>query len=415
MFFKSPPIFALLLVCGASGTVFANELTRSEAELDALKGSIKALNKQLDQERKEEQSISADLDRIEIEMASLAKTIVKGERTLDSLQSEQKRLNERNVELQSSSLKARQSLAELIKSSFLLGREGGLKLVLNQGNPAESGRQLAIYRYLMEARDDQLTDIQDELSALKQLHAELSENRSRIQNENNSLKEQRESLADREKSRQRALSKVIESIEEGESQAKLYARKEKNLVKLLQKLKRRKSEADRAATSLTQIRSGDEKQTVAETGSPTPAPKKAVKNEPVLLSGFKKNRGRLQLPVRGKIIARFGQKKPESGLRWEGLMFRSESKRQVEAIYPGQVVYADWFHGYGQLLVLDHGEGYMSLYGHNDRLHTEIGDVVAAGQVVAQAGTSGGLRNPGLYFEIRRNGEPDDPLEWCRI
>ena len=110
-----------------------------------------------------------------------------------------------------------------------------------------------------------------------------------------------------------------------------------------------------------------------------------------------------------------GLRRRGCGLKWEGLMFEAAEGEEVVAIYPGQVVFSDWFRGYGQLLVLDHGDGYMSLYGHNRLLRADIGASVKAGEGIGEAGSTGGLSRPGLYFEIRHNGKPRDPLEWCRI
>ena len=119
-------------------------------------------------------------------------------------------------------------------------------------------------------------------------------------------------------------------------------------------------------------------------------------------------------PVDAGIKTRFGDKKPESGLGWEGVLFDSQDSQPVRSIYAGQVVFSDWFRGYGQLMVLDHGDGFMSLYGYNKSLQVFVGDSVEPGQVIALTNRASASPEPGLYFEIRHNGVPDDPLLWVR-
>ena len=135
----------------------------------------------------------------------------------------------------------------------------------------------------------------------------------------------------------------------------------------------------------------------------------------IIPGAFVRNRGRLGLPVPGAVRHRFGETRRESGLVWEGLMLDARHGEAVSAVFSGQVVFSDWFGSYGQLLVIDHGGGFMSLYGHNQSLMVGIGDTVAAGQQVAAAGDTGGLDRAGLYFEIRENGVPANPAVWCRL
>lgn len=120
------------------------------------------------------------------------------------------------------------------------------------------------------------------------------------------------------------------------------------------------------------------------------------------------------MPLRAKVRSAFGDVKTGSGMRWEGLLLAAAEGEPVHAIFDGRVVYADWLRGFGLLLILDHGDGYMSLYSHNSSLNKQLGDWVASGETIAFVGTTGGLSKPGLYFEVRYNGEPTNPLAWCR-
>jgi septal ring factor EnvC (AmiA/AmiB activator) len=129
---------------------------------------------------------------------------------------------------------------------------------------------------------------------------------------------------------------------------------------------------------------------------------------------FSRLKGKLPWPVQGKLAARYGANRKAESLTWRGVVIDAEEGREVKAIYNGRVVFADWMRGFGLLLIVDHGNGYMSLYGHNQSLYKNVGDVVRKGEAVATVGNSGGRETPGLYFEIRHNGVPDNPVLWCR-
>jgi septal ring factor EnvC (AmiA/AmiB activator) len=127
---------------------------------------------------------------------------------------------------------------------------------------------------------------------------------------------------------------------------------------------------------------------------------------------FASLRGRLRLPIRGELASRFGNPRPDGGPSWKGLFIRSPSGQDVRAVAPGRVVFAEWMRGFGNLLILDHGEGYLTIYGNNEAVLKQVGDAVGAGDAVATTGSSGGSPESGLYFEMRHEGRPFDPLKW---
>jgi septal ring factor EnvC (AmiA/AmiB activator) len=128
---------------------------------------------------------------------------------------------------------------------------------------------------------------------------------------------------------------------------------------------------------------------------------------------FKALKGQLRWPARGQLVKRFGSLRGNSGLKWQGVLIEAPEGGQVRAVSKGRVAFADWMRGFGLLLIIDHGDGYMSLYGQNEALYKEVGEWVDSGEVVATLGASGGQTEAGLYFEIRHNGHPVNPLSWC--
>jgi len=133
---------------------------------------------------------------------------------------------------------------------------------------------------------------------------------------------------------------------------------------------------------------------------------------PEATTPIKQLKGKLPWPTQGEIVRNFGSRDTSSGSRWKGVLIRAKEGNEVHAIHYGHVVFADWLRGFGLLLIIDHGNGYMSLYGHNQSIYKQTGDWVASNEVVSSVGNSGGRDNTGLYFEIRRNGKPQNPKSW---
>ena len=198
---------------------------------------------------------------------------------------------------------------------------------------------------------------------------------------------------------------IQQQLDQGNKRFELMQLRKQELTLLLQQLEHSKSEKRQSA----------EPQQQAVLKSTSGISHSNASNKKIKLGGFADHKGNMSLPTQAEILNRFGDKKLDSGLNWEGLMFGVQAGQPVAAIYPGQVVFSDWFRGYGQLLVIDHGNGYMSLYGHNQQLSVQSGNMVDAGELIAYAGSTGGLSKPGLYFEIRYNGVPDNPLNWCQL
>ena len=133
---------------------------------------------------------------------------------------------------------------------------------------------------------------------------------------------------------------------------------------------------------------------------------------PLVPGGFLKQQGRLSSPVEGDVVTNFGARIPTSGMRSNGIYYESKQNAIVRAIYRGTVIFSDYLKGFGQLIIVDHGDDHISLYGHNDQLLKSVGDAVEVDEVIARVGTSGGLKQPGLYFEIRQNTQPVNPNKW---
>jgi len=271
----------------------------------------------------------------------------------------------------------RTELERQLRLAYVVGREGWLRTVLSQREPDEIGRQLVYSSYFARQRSGLLEVVRTELQSL--------EESARI--------EQREQ-AHFEATRRERRDGLAELSEVREVRRLALVKVDKGIASRSDQLKRLRLEAEGLETLVTDLT-------------------RLLENMPITASTpFRNSKGRLELPAEGRLIHKFGQSKADGQLRWNGVLLGARAGSEVHAVHHGRVVYSDWLPGMGLLLIIEHGGGYLSLYGHNQDLIMEVGDWVAPGTLIAHVGDSGGQAVPGLYFEIRKDGRPVDPGEW---
>jgi septal ring factor EnvC (AmiA/AmiB activator) len=276
----------------------------------------------------------------------------------------------------------RDSLGRQVRAQYAAGRQEQVKLLLNQQDPGTVARMLTYYRYVHAARAERIASIQTALAELGQTEARILEQQAQLA----TLREtQQRGNAELEASRAR--------------RAVLLASLDRKVAAQSQEIERLREDEARLTRLLKEI-------TTAYADIPLPRKLKGA---------FGTLRGKLALPAQGRLSARFGDAKPVGNLKWRGLLLTAAEGAPVRAVARGRVAYADWLRGFGLLLILEHGDGYMTLYGHNQSLHKQAGEWAEAGETVARVGNTGDAPQAGLYFEIRHNGEPRDPLLWCRL
>jgi septal ring factor EnvC (AmiA/AmiB activator) len=403
--------FLLLLIVMSFGMAISghtNQL-RSEEELKSLKFRIDKLQAQLRTSRSEEQFLIKDLESLERESVRLVEQQHNQITNLASFKARKNELHQKSLDLALQDDAAQMKLQEVVRSSYILGQQDSIKLLLNQKDPINFARTLSMYRYFISARGRQIDIIRGYQVEVRKTAREIELKEVEIEQALSNIDANQSALQDAEDARRKQLVLIQQELLDGEARVEIFRKREAELEQLLRNLQRQKLMEYRKqlkpvtpAAETARVRSSNQTRRITSRNQLT-------------AGGFGSQRGRLEKPAVAKTRNRYGQIKPESGLVWEGLMFDVREGQSVSAVYPGQVVFSDWFRGYGQLLVLDHGDGYMSLYGHNQLIHVELGSAVAAGQLVAYAGSTGGLAKPGLYFEIRHNGAPDDPSKWFRL
>ena len=361
---------ALLLAIAVSGR--ADE----EAELKAVQDQMRALQQRLSKQSAEQSRASQDLKRVETEIG-------KTSNRLAELTAERQQLAERQGQLVDEQEASSQRLAEQrarlsrqLRMSYMSGRRENLKVLLNQDSPADLGRMMVYYDYLNRARSTRIDAVRGELIKLKALDDE----NARLLMDLAGLEErQQRSLAELTNvrvERRALLDDLALEIRRGGSELQRLKEQEQSLQQLVQELRE----------FLKEFPQDSERR-------------------------FSDVRGQLAWPVKGTLLRDFGQPKAGS-LTWNGVLVAARQGDPVRALYHGRVVFAEWLAGMGMLVVIDHGQGYMSLYGHNEALLAEAGDWVQPGQRIALVGDSGGMPESALYFEIRRGGVPENPRAW---
>jgi septal ring factor EnvC (AmiA/AmiB activator) len=380
-----PAVLLLVAVAGGPGAADAQNERKAtpaqkEAELKKVKSRIERVRKNVNEDIEKRDRLSAQLRDAElgVQQARRGLEVLRAERIASEsrLQELEQEQAERDRELAAE----RGALAGELRAAYVNGREEQLKLLLNQQDPAGFGRMLAYYGYFGRARADRIGNIREKLEHLALVREKIAAENERLKG----LEAQQEKELAALRSAQQQRTRTVQAIE---SQIKSKGGE----------LKRLESQARGLEKLIADLR-------------------KALRNVPVAKQApFEPLRGKLPWPVQqGKVLARFGQPRAGGSMRWQGMMIGTDRGARVRAPFAGRVVYADWLPGMGLMIVLDHGGGYLSLYGHNEEVFRSVGDAVAAGDVIGAVGDSGGHNQPALYFEVRRGREPVNPENWLQ-
>jgi septal ring factor EnvC (AmiA/AmiB activator) len=372
---------AVLLALTATSVSPAQDAKKTEAELAAIKAEIARVTSAISRDQVEKDRLAKELKSAELSVSDMRASLEQVRKERAEHAEKRAALATEKREREADLARERQSLADQLRAAYLIGREEPLKLLLNQKDPTTAGRMFAYYSYFGRARADQIDRINAHIARLEALDSDMAAEDEQLA----ALEAQRKSELQRLEQARAKRGVVLASL-----QAEAKSR-----VETLERMKRQQSGLEKL---LRELKRAMEK-----------LPPVVVDNN----TAFGRLRGKLAWPVDGKLVARFGEERV-GGVKWDGVLVATERGSPVRAVSQGRVVYADWLPGLGLLTIVDHGDGYLSLYGHNDRLYKAVGDRVAAGEPVAAAGDSGGRTRPELYFEIRKGGRPVDPRPWFK-
>jgi murein hydrolase activator len=376
-------IFCIIFILPFTYTNFAADknISTQADDLESVQSKIADVKSDLDQARTESEKLQEELRVTEI---IIGKESLKLKGLEEQIQKRYERLIQLNniIKVHEQSLEIeRQYLFSQLRSAYMNGRNDYLKLLLNQEDPTKIGRVLAYHDYYIRARTRSINSINDKVNLVDQL-------KTSIQTETESL----------EKLKQRQLEKKEELLAYRESRNLILGRLQDDIRIKGEELKSLREHEQKLAALLNKL--DKSRKDTALFGDMQP---------------FESFKGKLEWPTNGKILVSFGsQRRKGTSLKWQGVKISARSGDDVRAIHNGKVIFADWFRNLGLLVIIDHDNGYMSLYGYNQGLLKKPGDWVLAGEPVAHVGDSGGQTTPGVYFEIRYQGNPLNPALWCK-
>ncbi|MCK5723102.1 MAG: peptidoglycan DD-metalloendopeptidase family protein, partial [Gammaproteobacteria bacterium] len=350
-------------------------------ELERLRQRMGELRQKIEKQQQQKDFATKFLKDIEVRIGERAYILKKTNRYLRKQKRELKKLKQQQQQTRNELASQRNILSQQIRAAYMIGQQEYLKLLLNQENPAAIGRTLTYYDYFHKARSHHIDEAVASIEKLDRLTVEVKIKTKELTVSRKQQQVEKQKLEDDFIERSIIIKEMEKNIADKGIRLKKFVADEQLLQQLLKDIRKI------MPSSLTEI---DKRET------------------------FSKRRGRLKWPVKGSVKRLFGKSRKAAKLKWNGVLISSTEGKDVKAISHGRVAYADWLRGYGMLVIIDHGDGYMTLYGYNQALYKETGDWVEEGEVIAAVGRSGGQSRSGLYFEVRLKGQPSNPTKWCR-
>ncbi|MFV2060581.1 MAG: murein hydrolase activator EnvC [Gammaproteobacteria bacterium] len=378
---KTAHYLILLLALSIPVTVIAEDSDSQQKKLESLRKRIGGLRDELNVIRGEHSSVRKELQEAEFKINKFVKALNVINRNIKNQNKELRRLKKDKSRYQQDMATQLELLATQVRSAYIIGRQEYLKLLLNQEHPESVGRVLRYYQYFNVERSSRITRAEKIVKKLDQVSKAITRKVSELQILRKKQRTKKAGLENTKRARILVMARLkSEMLNKGEELEHLIQNEHK-LARLIEEIK----------------------QVMPD-----------IEMEPGEHLKFAKLKGKLYWPTVGKVQKIYGKSRKSKKLKWKGVIIKAKSGMNVRAVSRGRIAYADWLRGYGLLVIIDHGDGYMSLYGHNESIRKETGDWVEANEVIASVGNSGGNELTGLYFEIRHNGKPTNPSRWCK-
>ena len=359
--------------------LFANSIEKNQTQLKKLQSEIKNLEIELNRSKSKKQDVQNQLRLLDTTIGKSNAYIKELGAQIKTYKQELPKLKREKQNLENSLTNKQQDLAKQIRNSYIMGRQNYLKLLLNQQEPATLTRTLVYYDYINKSKTKQINQISSKVEEINHIALNIRQQTDALESSLDLQIQEKKALEHNYQNRQKLISSLNAQIINKTKKRKSIEQNIQNLVKLLDKLEQKEQQ------------------------------KPTLASNPIK---FAKLRGKLSWPVKGKLVRRYGTSRHIGSLKWQGIVIAAPKGKEIHAVSDGLVVFADWLRGFGLLMIVDHGDGYMSLYGQNDSLLKSEGNSVKRNEIIASAGSSGGISENGLYFEIRHRGKPTNPIKW---
>lgn len=395
----------------------ASKKEQSKQSLNNVQQRLETLKRELDNSQDAHKDAADALKESELAISIANKKLFE-------INQKQQQNKKTLTQLRSDSISTNQALAQqqsLLSSQlyqqYIHGQQSYLQMILQSESPSDIARDVQYFSYVAKARASLISKMQDSLNKISKLNDATASALKEVADLKQKQVNEKLALESQKQEKSKVVSHLSQQIAAQRSEIKKLTRDEKRLSELVQRL------AKIIPPTPKKVRPKRETATTANTAE-TPTSSKLTKDaltnnaEPSLetsSTNFAVLRGKLRLPVRGEVTNRFGSNREDGSISWKGLFIKASEGAEIKSVANGRVVFADWLRGFGNLIILDHGNGYMSLYGNNQAVLKQVGDNVRAGDVIASVGNSGGNQTNGLYYELRSQSRPFDPLSWSRV
>ena len=350
----------------------------SEEALENLMSAIEDVQADISKRRNERSSLYNILQETEKSLSQVSSRIREIDNDIETNETLLTGYTGQRAELEKEKASQLSLIRQYLRSAHQVGKQEYFKLLLNQENPALLSRTLQYYRYFSEARSEKITDFTRTIREIEALESEIAVTTLKLNEQQQALAQQQANLEDASRERQSLLDELDATLSSSNRKLESLEAQRAEMEILLEELRQ----------SIANLSLGEQEQ------------------------AFTELRGRLPWPVKGRILNSFGSSYGLGDLDWQGITIAAQQGSAVRAIHHGRVVFSDWFSSSGLLLIIDHGGGYMSLYAHNQELYKEVGEWVRSGETIASVGNTGGQQDSSLYFEIRHDGESQNPSTW---
>ena len=388
----------ILIFCLISTILLAGETDDAKSNLNKIQKQINLIDKEIKKNSKVKKGLNRSLKKHEKEISTTKKEIYKVKKKQKSNKKKLTDLSKKLKKLEIEMLRRKQLQNEILYQSYIKPKPGYLQLFLEGINPNEVSRQVNYIGFLTKSQNENILKIdktRKNISATKKSTKKILKNITQLRKkkERNAKK-----LEKKKKAKKLTLNKISKKLKSQKSKKLKLQQDEKKLSSLVKNLMLKLKAEEKK-------RKAEKKDTKEE--------KKVVDIKAYKIN-FAKLKKKLKLPVKGKVIYKYNAKRSDTGTKWKGLFIKAKEGSDVKSVAAGQVVFSDWLRGFGNIIIIDHGKSYMSLYGNNDSLLKQKGEYIKGGEVVALSGNSGGNKYNGLYYELRHNGKPFNPLKWTK-
>lgn len=386
-----------------------NAIADKKEDLKELRGRIESLRKELSASEESQADAADQLQKAERQISEAQRKLFNLKKEQTRLQNTLRDLNQRSRNYEATLAQQQTQLEKLLYQQYLQGTPETLHMLLNGDDPNQLTRDLYYFSAIARTHTELLGDIRNTLKKQKALTEEAKSRATELASVEEEQKQQHAELLQQKTERQKILNQIASKVRSQKKEISNLQKDEKRLTNLVDRLTKLLAEQAKKTKAPPRPSTPD------TPGTSPSGPENRHIPAPGTGSGeFARLKGQLRLPVAGQVIGKFGTPR-EGTSTWKGLFIRANEGSEVRAIANGQVVYAEWMRGFGNLLIIDHGSGYLTVYGNNDALLKQVGDPVKGGETVGTVGNSGSNQDSGLYFELRHQGQALDPMKWVSI